>query len=232
MKKSLLILFLLCFGLSSKAQSSCPDNNHPHMIDLGLPSGTLWACCNVGSSSPEDYGVSYAWGETETKSEYDYTNYAYGNDEYTQNIGKNIAGTKYDVAHVKWGGSWRMPSMEQIEELTNNCTSKWMTKNGTNGRLCIGPNGQSIFLPAAHWGFYNDNYEKGGENYAGTYWSSTQDTLFESHASVLYYNCWDRKLIPFRIQRYLGASVRPVCPPKKDDMDKYIDILIEGLFGF
>ena len=70
MKRLLLILFLLSFCLSSKAQSSCPDNHHPHMIDLGLPSGTKWACCNVGASRPEEYGGYYAWGETEEKDYY------------------------------------------------------------------------------------------------------------------------------------------------------------------
>lgn len=223
MKKLLLFLFLLCFSLSVKAQSSCPDNNHPHMIDLGLPSKTLWACCNVGASSPEDYGGCYAWGETETKSDYDYTNYAYGNDEYSQNIGENIAGTQYDVAHVKWGGSWRMPSKEQFEELTNNCTSMWITMNRTTGRLFIGHNGRSLFLPAKKYG-PSDEY------YGEYYWSST---LYEDNNWAYFLFIWPQGAVwEMRHPRYYGHSVRPVCPPKKDDMDKYIDILIEGLFGF
>ncbi|MBR5067900.1 MAG: hypothetical protein IKX25_00720 [Bacteroidales bacterium] len=70
MKKSLLILFLSCLCLSAKAQSSCPDNNHPHKIDLGLPSGTKWASWNIGASASEEYGGYYAWGETEEKDYY------------------------------------------------------------------------------------------------------------------------------------------------------------------
>lgn len=138
-------------SFKTKGGESCPDDNHPHAIDLGLPSGTKWACCNVESSSPEGYGGYYAWGETEEKSDYDRYTYKYYNDitGYIINIGSNISGTQYDVAHVKWGGSWRMPTKDEIEELVNNCTWKWTTYNGVNGQLVTAPNGNSIFLPAA-----------------------------------------------------------------------------------
>ena len=122
--KKLLTLFALV-TLTANAQEdihlSCPDGNHPHAINLGLPSGTLWACCNVGASMPEEYGGSYAWGETEEKSAYDWSTYIhYDISNYTCNdIGSDISGTDYDVAHVKWGGSWHMPSLEQIKELLN-----------------------------------------------------------------------------------------------------------------
>ena len=109
----------------------CPDNHHPHAIDLGLPSGTKWACCNVGATAPEDYGGYYAWGETSEKSDYD-DGYAYWQDKNGDgwmdsgectNIGSDIAGTQYDVAYIRMGSSWRMPNAEQINELINNCTS-------------------------------------------------------------------------------------------------------------
>ena len=87
MKRLLLILFFLSFGLSIMAQSSCPDNHHPHMIDLGLPSGTKWACCNVGAVIPEGYGGYYAYGETEEKEVYDLYNYQF---IHLEMIGKNI----------------------------------------------------------------------------------------------------------------------------------------------
>ncbi len=81
----------------------CPDSNHPHAIDLGLPSGTLWSCCNVGAKTPEEAGGYYAWGETETKTIYNEGTYNYKANYVS--FGSDIAGTEYDVAHVKWGGT-------------------------------------------------------------------------------------------------------------------------------
>ena len=138
-----------------------------------MPSGTKWACCNVGASKPEDYGGYYSWGETETKSIYRSGTYSYGNDndlESYQNLGNNIAGSKYDVAFMKWGGSWRMPSLDQIDELLDNCSHEWLRIDGVNGYLVTGQNGHSIFLPATgqHW---SDELKKNGEQ--GYYWSSS-----------------------------------------------------------
>ncbi|MBQ6064081.1 MAG: hypothetical protein IJK87_10720, partial [Prevotella sp.] len=115
--------------------TSCPDANHPHMIDLGLPSGTKWACCNVGATAPEQYGGYYAWGEVNEKSYYDWSTYIHCDGHYydCHNLGSDIAGTQYDVAHVKWGGSWVMPSHAQQVELLNYCTSTWTTENGVYG---------------------------------------------------------------------------------------------------
>ena len=139
MKKSILnpILLLVLPMLSSLAQSqqrlashvsvadtcytNCPDDNHPHAIDLGLPSGTKWACCNVGATVPEGYGGYYSWGETEEKDSYDKNNYLHYDvsaGEY-MDIGQYICGTDYDVAHVRWGESWQMPMYEQIKELAS-----------------------------------------------------------------------------------------------------------------
>ena len=105
----------------------CPDKKHPHVIDLG--EAGKWACCNVGASIPEEFGGYYAWGETEEKEYYDWSTYKHcdGSNKTCHNIGDDIAGTKYDVAHVKWGGSWKMPSLERIELLLNKCESKWLT---------------------------------------------------------------------------------------------------------
>ena len=160
---------------SSKKSSAplCPDGKHPHMIDLGLPSGTKWACCNVGADKPEAYGGYYAWGETETKGTYDWKTYIHcdGSKETCHDIGSDIAGTKYDVAHVKWGGSWVMPSLDQSKELLDNCKNTWTSVNGKKGRKFTGKNGRSIFLPAAgyRWG---DGLGSAGSY--GYYWSSTQ----------------------------------------------------------
>ncbi len=166
---------------------NCPDNNHPHMIDLGLPSGTKWACCNVGASKPEEYGGYYAWGETEEKARYDWSTYKYcsGSALSCSHIGDDIAGTLYDVAHVKWGGSWQMPSKEQNKELYENCTRTWVTHNGVKGILVTGQNGATIFMPASghRW---KDKLNSEGE--CGEYWSSTLDTQHEYGVTCLLFS--------------------------------------------
>lgn len=203
----------------------CPDGNHPHAIDLGLPSGTKWACCNVGASSPEQYGGYYAWGETSEKSVYNDVTYSYyfggqdtDGDGYFDsyfdssysvvNIGSDIAGTSYDVAHVRMGGSWRMPSFAQQQELVNNCTRTFTRQNGVCGILVTGKNGGQLFLPAAggHW--------KGDLNYAGFdghFWSSS---LYPNNEDYLAY---DLDFTPVgwlcgNGLRSSGRSVRAVCP--------------------
>ena len=202
-------------------ETSCPDENHPHMIDLGLPSGTLWACCNVGASTPEEYGNYYAWGETQPKSVY--KSYAYWHDNDGDgvvdenemvNIGSDIAGTSYDAATVNWGAPWRMPSLAQCQELINSCPSIWTTQNGVNGRKFTGPNGGNIFLPAA--GYYLDDV-----NYAGSwgvYWSST---IYEKRSMIDAYSLYFYFLSDYEYDyvnvdsgkdsgRIEGFTVRPV----------------------
>lgn len=120
-------------------------------VDLGFPSGILWAAYNVGASSPEEYGGYYAWGETEGKESYTLENYKFYNSGTNsfEFIGSEISGTSYDVAHVKWGGGARMPTFAEVKELLNNCTFKYGTYNGVKGDYVVGPNGNSIFLPFA-----------------------------------------------------------------------------------
>ena len=159
-------------------------------VDLGLPSGLLWATCNVGAGNPEDYGDYFAWGETQPKDTYNSTSYQYSED---------------DAATANWGNGWRMPTKEEWEELYNNTTSTWTTQNGVNGRLFTANNGNSIFLPAAG---YRQN---SGLGYAGSYagyWSSSLYTDDPDDAWVFrftsgYYNMAHGN-------RYLGLSVRPV----------------------
>ncbi len=189
----------------------CPDDHHPHMIDLGLPSGTKWACCNVDTDHPENqsptnYGGYYAWGETETKSNYSKSAYQYYKNGDYQSIGFDIAGTDYDVAHVKWGGSWVMPSKEQQVELTNNCTHTWTTQNGVSGWLFTGTNGCSIFLPAAGVRRISDLQDAGS---CGYYWSSMLYPSWPEYASRLFFNSrYMRTSSGYYC--YIGQSVRPV----------------------
>ena len=185
---------------------ACPDGNHPHLIDLGLPSGTKWACCNVGADKPEAYGGYYAWGETEEKDVYNRDTYKYYQNGSYVNIGSDISCTEYDVAHVKWGGKWCMPTLDDIKELLNNCTTEWTTLNGVNGRKFISKiNGNSIFLPAA-----GDRWSGGldGAGEYGYFWSSTQNPDDSYGAYDLdfrsYYTGWGNST------RNGGLSVRPV----------------------
>ena len=186
------------------AYTSCPDNHHPHLIDLGLPSGTKWACCNVGAQMPEDYGGYFAWGETKEKTSYTEENYLDGKGT-SYDIGNDIAGTQYDAATANWGSPWVMPNKEQMKEL-NNCASEWTTENGVNGRRFTGTNGASIFLPAAGYRWEPGLSDAG--SYGG-YWSSTLSESATNYAYELYFGSGyvytgdiDR--------RYYGQSVRPV----------------------
>lgn len=188
---------------------SCPDGHHPHAIDLGLPSGTKWACCNIGASSPEGYGGYYAWGETSEKDYYDEDNYAHYNSQTGEwiSLGSDIAGTSYDVAHVQWGGSWVMPSRDRQVELMGYCSREWTTVNGVYGTLVTGLSGGQIFLPAAGYRWGDSLYDAGS---FGHYWSGTQDPYYSSIACYLYFysSYWDWDY------NYCGngQSVRAVCP--------------------
>lgn len=176
------------------------------MIDLGLPSGTKWACCNVGAQKPEDYGGYYAWGETSEKNTYNLSTYIHcdGSSATFHNIGKDIAGTQYDAATANWGSPWMMPTKEQMKELVNNCTSEWTTQNGVKGKKFTGPNGASIFLPAAGYRL-NDDLNYAG---AGYYWSSTLSESNKGYACDLYViSGYVGAVIDYR---YNGQSVRPV----------------------
>ncbi len=157
-----------------------PQGEH-EWVDLGLPGGTLWATCNVGANSPEEYGDYFAWGETEPKEVYSWETYKWCNGTsneltkyYTDNYTVKIElEPEDDAATVQWGASWRMPSLEEMKVLRNSCTSEWITQNGVRGQLLTGPNGNTLFLPAA--GHYNGS-SNSGEGADGYYWSRTLDS--------------------------------------------------------
>lgn len=202
----------------SIAYHNCPDEHHPHLIDLGLPSGTKWACCNVGASVPEEYGGYYAWGETEEKDIYNDVTYIYSSGTDTngdgfydedisyQNIGDNIAGTEYDVAKQKWGGSWKMPTVEQCRELHYECQSVWTTRDGVEGRLFTGQNGGKIFLPASgHRSMWITTFVGS----YGYYWTSYSGYM---KLGYCYFFNANQSFSGLDDSRYRGKSVRAVCP--------------------
>ena len=202
------------------AEGVCDNENHVHAVDLGLPSGLKWACCNVGATTPEEYGGYYAWGETEGKGDYDWDTYKYCNGSHNS-MTKYCTSSSYgtvdnkttlepadDVATVKWGGSWRMPTTDEQQELKNNCTWTWTTLNGVNGYRVTGPNGNSIFLPAAGYRYGTEVYFRGS---SGLYWSSSLDSSGSYGAYYLYFydGSYDWDLYSYR---YFDYTVRPVCP--------------------
>ena len=165
-------------------------------VDLGLPSGTLWATCNVGAESPEDYGDYFAWGEIETKSSYNESNYTYSNN---------------DAANANWGGDWRMPTKTEQEELLNSyyTTSIWTTQNKVKGyKITSNKNGNTIFLPAAGRRSNTDLTHVGSYGY---YWSSTLYPYGSLRfAYGLYFLSSGQGNGNEGYSRYQGNSVRPV----------------------
>lgn len=190
----------------SASYLTCPDDNHPHLIDLGI--GTKWACCNVDAISPEGYGGFYAWGETSEKLDYSWGTYIHcdGSAETCHNLGESICGTDYDVAHVKWGGPWRMPFKTEIQVLLNNCSHTVTTKNGVKGMLFTGANGGSIFLPCAGYRSGTSIYGQGRD---GDYWSG--NPLIYDNGLVYGFLVNDNGFANWDYNRYYGLTVRPVA---------------------
>ena len=180
-------------------------------VDLGLPSGTLWAKWNMGATAPEEYGDYYAWGETEMKKGYGWYNYEHcdGTKETCHDIGAEISGTKYDVAHVKWGGDWQLPTADQINELVKNCKHKVTTSKGVKGTLVTGPNGNTIFLPCA--GFMAGTTLYGPGKY-GLYKSGTRCGSDMKESWLL--NADADGFVRIGIWNSTGHSVRPVISGK------------------
>ena len=175
------------------------DANGHEYVDLGLSSGTLWATCNVGATSPEEYGNYYAWGETTTKSSYTSSNYGYSSNPTTLPVDR-------DAARANWGGSWVMPTVADFKELYNECTWTWTTMNGKNGyKVSSKKNSSYIFLPAA--GYFGSSLFYAGSY--GYYWSSSLSTSSSSNAYELLFD--SGYVDPSgSSSRYIGRSVRPV----------------------
>lgn len=174
-------------------------------VDLGLPSGIKWATCNVGAYTPESYGNYYAWGETETK-----TSYSSGNSlTYGKNFNDIAGNPLYDAARANWGGSWRLPTYIEIKELKDECIWDNITQGGKKGYKVTGPNGNSIFLPAA--GYLGSLREHYGPGVCGYYWTSTP---WESYNEYWDENAYDLKLgsspNPRWCNRGYGQTIRPV----------------------
>ncbi len=173
-------------------------NGHEY-VDLGL--SVKWATCNVGASSPSDYGNYYAWGETTTKSNYSNSNSV----TYGKSMGSIAGNPTYDAARANWGSTWRLPTANEIDELLNKCTWTWTSQGGHNGYKVKGPNGNSIFLPAAGWRYGTSLYGAGETGYS---WSATPYEDDTSRAYCLGFSSGDHRR--YWYDRSIGRSVRPV----------------------
>lgn len=210
-------IHLMCGGSkAAEIRVSQDSKTSVEAVDLGL--SVRWANCNVGADSPEEYGGYYAWGEIKEKDCYEWSTYKWcngssdtmtkycTNSSYGTVDNKTVLDPADDVAHVEWGGNWRMPTVNEIDELINKCTWEYTTVNGVTVQKVTGPNGNSIFLPAAGYRFGTEVYGRGSY---GDYWSGTLDEGFSYNACDLYFvggdwNDWDY------LNRSYGFSVRPV----------------------
>ena len=223
MNKTKLLAAVCCIAMLFAA---CEKNNEVSVtvsgsidghdyVDLGL--SVKWATMNVGATAPEEYGNYYAWGEITTKDSYTWENYTLANGSYDA-LTKYCTSSSYgtvdnkttleaadDVATQKWGGNWRMPTIDEWQELIDNCTWTWTTKNGVNGYEVKATNGNSIFLPAAGYRG-NDGLNDAGS--FGYYWSSSLLTSSPGNARYVYF-CSDYHYT-YGDDRCYGRSVRPV----------------------
>ena len=195
---------------------------HHEFVDLALPSGILWATCNVGADTPEDYGDYFSWGETSAKEIYDWKSYRYGlffNERYELNkyctdslLGLDgfvdnltVLEPADDAATANWGTDWRIPTIVEWDEMFQNTTSVWTTQNGVNGWRFTASNGNSIFLPAA--GYWWESEFNGAD--LGVYWSVTLNTEFPYRAWGFHFNPYQCHLCGSS-ERCRGQSVRAV----------------------
>ena len=220
----------LSSGSLSKTISVTQEKYTPptiEYVDLGLPSGTLWATFNLGASAPEDYGDYFAWGETSGykagKSDFSWSTYMYCNGsgstltKYCTDSshgtvdGKEVLDMDDDAAYAAWGTNWRIPSLTQFQELLNSSctTTEWTTVNGIYGRRITskvsGYAGKSIFLPASG-SRYTSSF--GSVGTYGYYWSRNIGTNSNDYASALYFNSGG--IGTGNYYRYGGRSIRPV----------------------
>ncbi len=209
----------------SKQQLSTPKPScdKDDRVDLGLPSGILWASCNIGASSPSEIGDYFAWGEKESKDAYGWETYrlcrgSYDSIfKYTKTDGKSVLESQDDVAKSVLGGEWRIPTKEDMEELVEECEWKWTRENGHLGWKVIGPNNNFIFLPASGAA---SSYRIAGVNELGRYWTATRDDSDYSAYNLRFKDGTDT-IVVVDDTRFYGRTIRPVIgQPIKREVKK------------
>lgn len=225
-----MISYYLMALLLSLLMVSCGDDepddggnssSNKNYVDLGLPSGTLWATCNVGASRPEDYGNYFAWGETSPKDTYEWSTYkwsdgdfaGYDFNKYNTDDDKAVLDLSDDAAYINWGPKWRMPSVNQWIELQDECDWQWTTINGIDGYLVKSNyNKNSLFLPAA--GIHRDGSLVEDAGSRGYYWSrELQNDRYPAFAYHLYFKSGVVDCDYDIYSRHYGLSVRAVHVP-------------------
>lgn len=197
-------------GSGDNDDTVCEINGHGY-VDLGLPSGLKWATCNVGADSPEEYGNYYAWGETETKTEYIEENYLLWYDTIMGSFVDISGDARYDVARNKWGATWRMPTKMEMQELIDNCDWEWININDIDGYKVTANNGNYIFISAAGAGTPGSDLESDITYHEvdiyGGYWTSTP-IYSDDDVNCLGF-CEEVRNMTC-VDRDAGISVRPV----------------------
>ena len=196
-------------ALSLLSVNAVAQQKHAY-VDLGLPSGTKWATCNIGANNPWEDGSYFAWGETKPKKKYTSFGYKYCDDDkltkYTERDKKKELVSSDDAATANWGSQWCIPSKRQWDELVEYTTQKWTQMNGVNGyKFTSDENGKSIFLPAAG---YRDGSNFYGGGSSGDYWSRTLLSGNPYSAWALYF--YSGSVGTSSYSRNYGRSVRPV----------------------
>ena len=213
-------------GYSQSLNSHANANNVPakvthDYVDLGLPSGTLWATMNIGANAPEECGDYFAWGEIEPKESYNWITYKWCNGSWNSMIKYGVKSSfgvvdnkteldpEDDAATMNWGSEWCMPTKEQQDELRNNCTREWTTINGVKGCLLTSNiNEATLFLPAAGY-IWNSTVSSGGSS--GFYWSRNLKTTGAGSHS-LFFSSNSMSITDY--SRGYGQSVRAVRAPE------------------
>lgn len=195
----LIISFLSAVCMANKPEPPAPSEPDGiiggyEYVDLGLPSGTLWATYNIGASSPYETGWYFAWGEVESREDFSWESYKFfkGYDYHPnvgyfvllEDIGSNICGTEYDAARVQWGNGWRLPNVKERYELRMHCWQIYTTENGVPGTRIYGPNQHNIFLPGCGSGLWYGEKDR-HDDYCSYYWVGEEDPVTGNGSEVI-----------------------------------------------
>ena len=215
----LLTLAVMCFGTVGDAkvnvsEDKAKSSDGVEAVDLGL--SVKWANMNVGAKKESGFGTYFAWGETQPKEYYSWKTYAWsrGDSQFLTKYSTTDKRTQLaladDAARTNLGGEWRMPTVDEYEELIANCTWQWITKDGVNGyKVTSKKTGNSIFLPITGCRFYADIQLRG---VSGIYWTSSLYTANPNKAWCLEFNVSDISVYYGNLSsnRFSGRCIRAV----------------------
>lgn len=243
MSRNIIIsIVALTFGLPINALADTPQPPAPsepdgiigghEYVDLGLPSGTLWATYNVGASSPYEKGQYFAWGEVDPREDFSWENYKFYegyeddpvNGPYVvlENIGNDICGTEYDAARHQWGNGWRLPNEQERYELRMLCWHNGLSEeHGVRGVRIYGPNEHSIFLPVCGYGLWNGDLDP-FQNTDGAYWTGVEEPEYSYDGTPIEPSNYAKSVLVdlsgltgAHSMKAYGLNIRAVVNPKE-----------------